>query len=224
MILTFSNLKSLLLFVSEWSLYRSRQVILSSVCLRVSLQPTEMCSKHIIESITVFTASKWYIHTTNRQVSSRVATVGDYYVLCIAENFKHCTYTEKLGWNNHVKRKGVVGLCKLSLYTTMQDEFWRRSEKENRRGTYAKKNRAEMWPDRKAGDTCMERKPVRHVFYTGDAEAMETDKEKNRVQLHSHSGFGRLLLCCLLHLRAANNGSLWDGSFRQARRWNSSWL
>lgn len=46
----------------------------------------------------------------------------------------------------------------------------------------------------------------RHVIYTGDAEAMKTDKEKN--QLHSHSGFGRLLLCCLLHFRAANNGSL----------------
>lgn len=155
MILTFSNRKSLLLFVSEWSLYRSRQVILSSVRLRVSLQPTEMCSKHIIESITVFTASKWYIHTTNRQVSS---TAGDYYVLYIAENCKHCTYTKKLGWNNHVKRKGVVGRWKLSFHTTMQDEFWRRSEKENRRGTYAKKNRAEMWHDRKAGDTCMERK------------------------------------------------------------------
>lgn len=46
---------------------------------------------------------------------------------------------------------------------------------------HVKKNRAEMWRDRKAGDTCMERKPARHAFYTGDAEAMETDKEKNRA-------------------------------------------
>lgn len=36
-----------------------------------------------------------------------------------------------------------------------------------------------MWGDRKAGDVCVERRPVRHLFHT---KAMKTDKQKNTVQ------------------------------------------
>lgn len=214
MILTFSNLKSLLLFVSEWSLYWSRQVVHSSVCLRVSLQPTEMCRKHIIKSITVFTASKWYIHTTNRQVSSRVATAGDYYVLYIAENFKHCTYTEKLGWNDHVKRKG--GALFSYHHAGWVPQTWRRSEKENRRGMYVKKQ-----------EICVWRESLQGMYFTQVTQRpwKPIRKEQSPAAFTQwHSGFGRLLLCCLLHLWAANSGSLWDGVLRQAQRWNSSWF